>query len=120
MTHKCTEDGKLLLRITEHPILGRAKTQKEVTIEVDGRHIPAYKGEPIAAALIAAGIKVFRKTAKRLDPRAVFCAFGRCTDCMRIVDGRPTVRTGITPVERGMRIEIQEGLGKWKMSTNNP
>ena len=119
MTDRCAEEGRLLLRITEHPILGRAKTQKEVTIEVDGRHIPAYEGEPIAAALMAAGVKVFRRTAKRLEPRALFCAIGRCTDCMMIVDGRPNVRTCITPVESGMRIETQEGLGKWKISTDN-
>lgn len=83
-----------------------------VTITVDGRSIDAVEGEPIAAALLANGIKVLRKTPKRNEPRGVFCGIGRCTDCMMIVDGVPNVRTCITPVKAGMRVETQIGLGK--------
>ena len=35
---------------------------------------------------------------------------GRCTDCMMIVDGEPNVRTCITPVRDGMRVQVQHGL----------
>ena len=66
--------------------------------------------EPIAAALASAGIRVHRTTEKTHEPRGVYCAMGRCTDCMMIVDGEPNVRTCITPVRDGMRVQVQHGL----------
>lgn len=101
------------MRIEDHPILGRATPGETVTIYVDGEPTPAYAGEPIAAALIAAGKWVFRYSKKQLDPRGYFCGVGRCTDCTMTVDGVPQVRTCITPVIEGMNIETQVGLGKW-------
>ena len=101
------------MRVLDHPILGKAKLGREVTIEVDGRPVPAYEGEPIAAALIAAGYKVFRYTVKRNEPRGVHCAIGRCTDCVMTVDGRPNVRTCVTPVVDGMKVQTQKALGAW-------
>ena len=73
----------------------------------------AYEGEPIAAALLAGGIRVFRHTHKKGEPRGVFCGIGRCTDCMMTVDGVPNVRTCVTPAREGMVIETQRGLGRW-------
>ena len=102
--------GEPKLRILEHPILGPLKKIKEVNITIDGKKIKAIDGEPIASALIAAGIKTFRKTIKREDPRGYFCGIGRCTDCMMIVDGIRNVRTCITRVKEGMKIETQIGL----------
>jgi len=98
------------MRIEEHPILGKLKRGKVVEIEVDGQIIRAIEGEPIAAALMATGRKVFRYTLKRREPRGVFCAIGRCTDCMMIVNGMPNVRTCITPVKAGMKIKTQHGM----------
>jgi len=85
-----------------------------IQIEVDGQLIPARQGEPIAAALLAAGIRVFRRTAKRNEPRGVYCAIGRCTDCAMTVNGRPNVRTCVTPAEDGMVVRSQHGLGTWE------
>ena len=48
-------------------------------------------------ALLAAGRRTFRRTTQRNEPRGVFCALGRCTDCVMIVDGQPNVRTCVTP-----------------------
>ena len=98
------------MRVAEHPVLGEASFGKEVVIYFDGRPVPALEGEPVAAALLAAGIRAFRTTEKRREPRGVFCAIGRCTDCMMIVDGRPNTRTCVTPVRAGMRVEMQHGL----------
>jgi predicted molibdopterin-dependent oxidoreductase YjgC len=68
----------------------------------------------IAAALVAAGIHTFRFTSKRHEPRGVFCAIGRCTDCVMEVDGQPNVRTCVTPVRDHMVIRTQAGLGTWR------
>ena len=53
-----------------------------------------------------------RYTAKTHEPRGVFCAIGRCTDCVMIVDDMPNVRTCITPLEEGMKVETQYGVSK--------
>jgi predicted molibdopterin-dependent oxidoreductase YjgC len=100
------------LRVLRHPVLVDA-AGPEITIFFDGKEIPAKKGEPIAAALLAAGVRVFRETAKRGYPRGIYCGIGRCTDCVMIVDGQPNVRTCVTEVKPGMRVEIQKGLGRW-------
>lgn len=105
-------------RIEEHPILGKLEDKKQVTIWVDGKEYKALEGEMIAASLIANGIKIFRYTKRRKEPRGIFCSIGRCTDCVMIVDGVPNVRTCITPVKEGMRIQTQKGLGKWERSEN--
>ena len=103
------------LRVMNHPILGDLPEKKMVTIYYQGQPILAREGEPIAAALLAAGIKAFRKTVHRHEPRGVFCAIGRCTDCMMIVNGKPNVRTCVTFVEDGMQLEEQDGYGRRKV-----
>ncbi|MFC1717514.1 (2Fe-2S)-binding protein [Candidatus Poribacteria bacterium] len=96
------------MRIDHHPILGCMEERRRVTIRVDGAEVEAREGEPIAAALVAAGVKVFRTTRKRDEPRRIFCAVGRCTDCIMTVDGQPNVRTCVTPVRDGMEIQTQK------------
>jgi predicted molibdopterin-dependent oxidoreductase YjgC len=107
-----------MMRVKDHPILGKAEKKKEVTLLVDGEEIAAMEGEPIAAALLAAGRHVFRYTAKRTEPRGVFCALGRCTDCVMVVDGLPNVRTCVTPARNGMVIETQVGRGDRSLTTD--
>lgn len=102
------------MRIIDHPVLGHGTCGKEIIIEVNGEGIPAIIGEPIAAALMASGIVIFRKTPKRSEPRGLFCAIGRCTDCVMTVNGIPNIRTCVTTVQEGMKIQTQQGLGKYK------
>jgi predicted molibdopterin-dependent oxidoreductase YjgC len=101
------------MRVTKHPILGDDPRKADAVITVDGRPIAAIAGEPIAAALLAAGIRKFRVTPRFGSPRGLFCGIGRCTDCVMTVDGRPNVRTCVTPVKDGMIVETQIGLGRW-------
>ena len=100
-------------RITQHPILGDLAQAETFEIVFDGRPIPAREGDTIASALIANRVKVFRHTHKRGEPRQIFCAIGRCTDCMMTVDRAPNVRTCITLAKPGMVVQTQEGLGEW-------
>ena len=103
--------GGRILRTENHPIIGSQRKNPTVRITMDDESIEAIEGEPIAAALMAAGKIVFRYTHKLHEPRGVFCAVGRCSDCMMIVDGTPNVRTCVTPVREGMMIETQYGRG---------
>ena len=99
------------MRIDDHPILGKEEWGIKITLIVDGKPVEAFEGEPVATALMAAGRRVFRYTDKLKEPRGVFCALGRCTDCVMIVDGQPNVRTCVTPARDGMLVETQMGQG---------
>lgn len=97
-------------RIVEHPILGAPSKGRRVVFTYDGVEMEGYEGEPIAMALKAAGVEVHRFTAKRHEPRGIFCAIGRCTDCVMVVDGKPNVRTCMTPLVAGMDVRTQDGV----------
>lgn len=98
------------MRITAHPVLGPDESKVTVTIYFEGKPVSAYEGEPIAVALANAGIKALHTTEKTKEPRGAYCMMGRCCDCMMIVDGKPNVRTCVTPVKDGMHVEMQHGL----------
>lgn len=100
------------MRVLHHPILGEPDQEPWIEIIVDGKKMKAKKGETIAAALMANGIQIHRYTTKHHEPRGVFCGIGQCTDCVMTVNGKPNVRTCITPVEDGMIVETQQGFGK--------
>lgn len=97
-------------RIKQHPILGETEENREVVFYYDGKEMKGLEGEPIASALRAAGVMTHRYTAKNHEPRGIFCAIGRCTDCVMIVDGKPNIRTCITPLVEGMHVQTQDGV----------
>ena len=99
------------MRIIDHPILGSIKDAEYVNITIDGKPFRAIKGEVIAAALLANGIKLHRYTTKRHEERGIYCGIGQCTDCVMTVNGVPNVRTCITPVAEGMEVQTQKGFG---------
>jgi predicted molibdopterin-dependent oxidoreductase YjgC len=96
------------MRIERHPILREFPRGEPVTLLVNGKRIPAFSGETVAAALWAAGIRAFRITKKLHEPRGPFCFIGRCTDCEVEIDGDPHVKACITPVRDGMVIKLPE------------
>ncbi len=98
------------MRIQEHPILKTFPKGNLVSFDFDGRSMEGYEGEPIAIALKANGVVIHRYTAKNSQPRGMFCAIGRCTDCVMVVDGKPNVRTCITPLQAGMKVQTQYGV----------
>ena len=84
-----------------------------VTITIDGTVIDAIEGEPIAAALLANGIRVFRTMPRTGEARGGYCMVGRCSDCLMKVDGELNVRVCVTPVRDGLQVETQHGLGEF-------
>jgi predicted molibdopterin-dependent oxidoreductase YjgC len=94
------------MRIKEHPIL-EFKHGEKVTFTFQGRNLTGYNDEPIAAALVAAGIKVLSYSKKFKRPRGFFCAIGKCSSCLMNVNGIPNVRTCITRLEEGMVVKRQ-------------
>jgi hypothetical protein len=99
------------MRIEEHPILESFEKGKKVTFAFDGKPMEGFEGEPIAIALRSNGVLIHRYTVKRNEPRGMFCAIGRCTDCIMVVNGRPNIRTCVEALEAGMVVETQQGNG---------
>lgn len=98
------------MRIINHPILTFPE-QEMVTFTLNGQKIDGVAGEPIAASLHAADIKVLRHSHKNQRPRGLFCAIGNCSSCLMTVDGIPNVRVCVEPLCAGMAVETQEGKG---------
>lgn len=96
--------------IQKHPIL-EFRHGREVVFTFDGKKLKGHEGEPIAMALHANGVHVYRITPEMKRPRGFFCAIGKCSSCFMVVDGVPNVRTCVTPPKEGMNIETQHGRG---------
>jgi hypothetical protein len=108
-------------RVAVHPILGELPTEPLVEFTFDGDVVAGRAGEPIAAALFAAGYRVLRTMPRFGDSRGGYCMIGRCTDCQVVVDGIPNVPACLTPVSVGLSVETQHGLGKsaWREAWEN-
>jgi predicted molibdopterin-dependent oxidoreductase YjgC len=83
-------------------------------ISLDGQDLPAREGQTVAAALLAAGHRVFRHTGREGEPRGLFCGMGICFDCIMQIDGRPNLRACQVLVRDGMRVTTQSGEGAWE------
>ena len=97
-------------RITAHPILRDLLQAPDIEFTFDGSVVRGREGEPIAAALFAAGYRVLRTMPRFGDARGGYCMIGRCTDCMVVVDGIPNVPACMTPVTAGLDVRTQYGL----------
>jgi predicted molibdopterin-dependent oxidoreductase YjgC len=86
-----------------------------IEIMIDGVPVRAFRGESVAAALLASGRRRLRTTAGNGEPRGLYCGIGICFDCVMTIDGLPNVRACRTQVRPGMRIETQSGHGTWRV-----
>lgn len=100
--------------IEGHPVLESSNFRRGEKVEFtfDGVAMEGFGGAPIAAALHANGVRVYRETPNMKRPRGFFCAIGKCSSCFMVVDGIPNVRTCVTPLAAGMKVETQHGKGR--------
>ena len=99
---------------TDRRIDGALERGLGIELVVDGATLSAFEGETVAAAILAAGRRLLRQTARRGEPRGIYCGIGVCFDCVMTIDGRPNVRACQTPARAGMRVESQRGDGTWE------
>jgi NADH dehydrogenase/NADH:ubiquinone oxidoreductase subunit G len=78
-----------------------------VTLNVDGEEITAFRGETIAAALLASDRRILRRTPREGSPRGLFCVMGICYDCVVTISEAGPVRSCMTLVEDGMSISTK-------------
>ena len=95
-------------RIDKHPILP-ISTREKVKFFWHGQELVANKGEMIASALFANGIRTFGHHPRDGSPQGIFCANGQCSQCLVIANDVP-VKSCMTEVIPGMRIEPIEEL----------
>jgi sarcosine oxidase subunit alpha len=82
-----------------------------VTITLDGEEILAERGEPVAAALIAAGKMMLARSPKFHRPRGPACMRAACDGCLARVDETPNVMTCMVGAEEGTAVVSQNRLG---------
>lgn len=75
------------------------------TMDLDGRPIPFRPGEPVATALLSAGVRHLRNSPVQNAPRGAFCFMGVCQECVAQIDG--TLRqTCLVAAQPGMKISL--------------
>jgi sarcosine oxidase subunit alpha len=85
-----------------------------VTVYLDGEAIPAERGEPIAAALLASDKTILARSPKLHRPRGPSCFRGGCDGCLARVDGVPNVMTCLARALGGERVDSQNVVGSRK------
>src|SRR5262245_17114703 len=76
----------------------------------DGVAIPFAPRQSIAAALLAADVRVTRIT-RGSRSRGLFCGIGACFDCLLVVNGQPNVRSCLQPARAADVVQTQRGAG---------
>lgn len=82
-----------------------------VEFTFDGATVRGFEGDTIASALFGEGQRVFSRSFKYHRPRGLLCCKGTCPNCMLRVDGVPNVRSCVTPIRAGARVEPQNVWG---------
>lgn len=77
-------------------------------VSFDGRPLDLPRGMNLAAALLSAGVAVFRKTPVTAAPRAPYCMMGACFDCLVEIDGL-RLQACMTEVREGLVIRSAGG-----------
>jgi sarcosine oxidase subunit alpha len=95
-------------RINKHPILP-IEPRENVAFFWQGQKLTAKRGETIASALFANGIRVFGYHVKDGAPQGIFCANGQCAQCLVLADKKP-VKSCMELVQPGMWVEPVVGL----------
>jgi sarcosine oxidase subunit alpha len=85
-----------------------------VTVLLDGEPVIAERGEPVAAALVAAGHLALARSPKFHRPRGPACMRAACDGCLARVDDEPNVMTCRVPAAEGTRVETQNVVGSRK------
>ena len=86
----------------------RAET---VGFTFDGRPMTAEAGQTVGAALLAAGVRSWRRTRGDGRPRGLFCGIGACFDCLVDVNADRAVRACLVLVREGDEVRTSDSVG---------
>ncbi|HKX09885.1 MAG TPA: (2Fe-2S)-binding protein, partial [Stellaceae bacterium] len=88
---------------------GELSDSDAIAFEFEGERLSGRRGESLAAALTAAGIRTLRLTHGD-EPRGLFCGMGVCQECLVEIDGVSNQRACMTKLERPVSIRRQQHL----------
>lgn len=77
-----------------------------MTITLGDREIQAPVGVSVAAALMLADVRVFRRSVSG-EERAPLCGMGVCHECRVTIDGVPHRRACLVPVRDGLHVSTE-------------
>lgn len=83
------------------------ESRKRVTIRVNGTPVSIPVGTLLAAALVSASAKPFRRSVTG-ECRAPLCGMGVCFECRVTLNGEPHCRSCLTLCEEGMEVETDD------------
>lgn len=84
-------------------------TELAVAFSFDDVAMYGRRGESLAAALLAAGVRITRLSAVDDSPRAPYCMMGACYECLVTVDDVPNVQACMVALRAGMRVRTMRG-----------
>jgi predicted molibdopterin-dependent oxidoreductase YjgC len=82
-----------------------------VAFTFDGRPMTAETGQTVGAALLAAGVRSWRRTRSGGRPRGLFCGIGACFDCLVDVNEDRAVRACLALVREGDKVRTSASAG---------
>ncbi len=87
------------------PVFLESEPAAQAVVFVDEVELTLPEGMNLAAALLCAGIDVFRRTPVSGSPRGPFCMMGACYECLVEIDG-VTRQACMSEVADGLRITL--------------
>ena len=78
-----------------------------VRFNFNGKTYKGYKGDSIASALYAAGVRIFTRSFKYHRSRGLLCVEGNCPNCLMNVNGVPNLKACCIDIEKGMDVRHQ-------------
>ena len=94
----------------ETPTL-RVDTGQALSFTYKKKTFTGYRGDTVATALFANGIRVFSRSLKYHRPRGLYSLDGECSNTCMEVNGIPNVNTEKTLLENGMLVKAQNVKG---------
>ena len=85
------------------------RTESSVSFTFNGAPTTACSGDSVAAALLAAGHCITRRSPVFGAARGPYCMMGVCFECLVKIDGRANRQACLITVAEGMRVETQDG-----------
>ena len=85
--------------------------EAELSLTYRGRRYKGIKGDSIATALYANGVRIFSRSLKYHRPRGLYSLDGECSNCLMEVDEIPNVRSEVMRLREGMIVKPQNVAG---------
>lgn len=81
---------------------------KLLTIFVNDTALLVPEGHTVAAALLAKGYNITRRSAVSEEQRGPYCLMGVCFECLVEINGTPNQQSCMTQVTDGMSIRFED------------